>query len=132
MKIEKINIALVGFGNIGSYFFKTLNKNKKNISIKTGKIPIIKYISVKNIKKKRNISLPKSKYVKNPLTLVNKNDVNFWKSVLQKKKVNYYAVFDRRSSNILSNFVKGKFIITGSIKSNEFKNMDKNIKKKYD
>jgi len=76
MKIEKINIALVGFGNIGSYFFKTLNKNKKNISIKTGKIPIIKYISVKNIKKKRNISLPKSKYVKNPLTLVNKNDVD--------------------------------------------------------
>ena len=61
-----------------------------------------------------------------------KNDVNFWKSVLQKKKVNYYAVFDRRSSNILSNFVKGKFIITGSIKSNEFKNIDKNIKKKYD
>jgi len=53
MKIEKINIALVGFGNIGSYFFKTLNKNKKNISIKTGKIPIIKYISVKNIKKKK-------------------------------------------------------------------------------
>ena len=49
---EKFNIALVGFGNIGSYFYKILEKNKKNISIKTGKIPFIKYISAKTLKKK--------------------------------------------------------------------------------
>ena len=49
---KKVNIGLVGFGNIGSYFYKILNKNKKNIFNKTGKIPYIKYISVKNIKKK--------------------------------------------------------------------------------
>ena len=42
MKIEKVNIALVGFGNIGSYFYRILEKNKKDISIKTGKIPYIK------------------------------------------------------------------------------------------
>ena len=28
-----INIAIVGFGNIGSYFYKTLEKNKKNIFV---------------------------------------------------------------------------------------------------
>ena len=28
---KKINIAIVGFGNIGSYFYKTLQKNKKTI-----------------------------------------------------------------------------------------------------
>ena len=44
---KKINIALAGFGNIGSYFYQILEKNKKNISIKTGKIPFIKYISAK-------------------------------------------------------------------------------------
>ena len=33
---EKINIAVVGFGNIGSYFYKTLEKNK-NIKIFIGK-----------------------------------------------------------------------------------------------
>ena len=54
MKREKVNIALVGFGNIGSYFYKILEKNKKNISIKTGKLPVIKYISARNINKKRN------------------------------------------------------------------------------
>ena len=50
---EKINIALAGFGNIGSYFYKILDKNKKNIHNKTGKTPFIKYISAKNIKKKK-------------------------------------------------------------------------------
>ena len=52
MKFEKINIALAGFGNIGSYFYRILEKNKNNIYDKTGKMPIIKYISVKNINKK--------------------------------------------------------------------------------
>ena len=55
---EKFIIALVGFGNIGSYFYKTLEKNKKNISIKTGKIPFIKYISAKNFNKKRKVKIP--------------------------------------------------------------------------
>jgi len=55
---KKINIAIAGFGNIGSYFYKLLNKRKINISIKTGKIPFIKYISAKNLKKKRKIKIP--------------------------------------------------------------------------
>ena len=52
MKFEKVNIAIVGLGNIGSYFYKTLLKNKANISSKTGKIPVIKYLSARSIKKK--------------------------------------------------------------------------------
>jgi len=73
---NRINIAIVGFGNIGSYFFKTFQKNKKSISVKTGKIPIIKYICVKNIGKKRKIKIPKSKWFKNPINLVSKKDVD--------------------------------------------------------
>ena len=42
MQNEKINIALAGFGNIGSNFYQILNKNIKGISTKTGKIPFIK------------------------------------------------------------------------------------------
>ena len=76
MKIEKVNIALAGFGNIGSYFYRIVDKNKTNISIKTGKIPFIKYISAKNINKKRNIKIPITKWVKNPLNLVFKEDVD--------------------------------------------------------
>ena len=43
MKLDKINIGLAGFGNIGSNFYQILNKNKKDIFLKTGKIPNIKF-----------------------------------------------------------------------------------------
>ena len=56
---KKINIAIAGFGNIGSYFYKVLQKNKINMSIKTGKIPLVKYICAKNINKRRLIKIPK-------------------------------------------------------------------------
>jgi len=73
---EKINIAIVGFGNIGSFFYKVLRKNKKIISIKTGKIPLVKYISARNINKKRLVKIPKSKWIKNSLSLPLMDDVD--------------------------------------------------------
>ena len=72
----KINVALAGFGNIGSYFYKILEKNKKNIAKKTGKVPYIKYVSAKNLNKKRIVKIPKKKWIKNPLNLVYRNDVD--------------------------------------------------------
>ena len=76
MNPKKINIAIVGFGNIGSYFYKMLEENKKKIFIKTGKIPFVKYISAKNINKKRLIKIPKSKWIKNPLIIPLMSDVD--------------------------------------------------------
>ena len=73
---EKINIAIVGFGNIGSYFYKILKKNKINIFNKTGKIPVIKYICAKNINKKRLVKIPKSKWIRNPTNLPLMDDVD--------------------------------------------------------
>ena len=73
---KNINIAIVGFGNIGSYFYKIVQKNKKTIFRKTGKIPIVKYISAKKINKKRTVNLPKSKWIKNPILLTKKKDVD--------------------------------------------------------
>ena len=37
MNPDKINIAIVGFGNIGSYFYKVLEKNKKKYLAKLEK-----------------------------------------------------------------------------------------------
>ena len=73
---KKINIAIAGFGNIGSYYYKFLQKNKSNISIKTGKVPIVKYICAKNINKKRLIKIPKSKWINNPLDLSSMEDID--------------------------------------------------------
>tara|TARA_Y100000590_G_scaffold457285_1_gene609600 strand:- start:2066 stop:3361 length:1296 start_codon:yes stop_codon:yes gene_type:complete len=72
---DKVYIGIAGFGNIGSYFYKTLEKNLKTIAVKTGKIPIVKYISTKHINKKRKIKFPKSKFIKNPLVLAKKKDI---------------------------------------------------------
>ena len=73
---KKVNIAIVGFGNIGGYFYNTLIKNFKTIRIKTGKIPVVKYISAKNKNKKRLVKIPKSKWIKNPIDLCFKKDVD--------------------------------------------------------
>ena len=76
MTPKKINIAIIGFGNIGSYFYKILEKNKKTITTKTGKVPFVKYISAKSISKKRNIKIPKSKWFKNPMYLTSKKNID--------------------------------------------------------
>jgi len=73
---KSINIAIVGFGNIGSYFYKIVEKNKKTIFRKTGKIPIVKYISAKKLNKKRSVNHPKSKWIKNPILLTKMKDVD--------------------------------------------------------
>ena len=76
MKFKKVNIALVGLGNIGSYFFNTVKRNKINIASKTGKLPIIKYISARNKNKRRKIKFTKSQWINNPLDLVKKKDID--------------------------------------------------------
>ena len=76
MNTKKVNIAIIGFGNIGSYFYKTLIKNKSAIKIKTGKIPFVKYISAKSINKKRNVKIPKSKWSRHAVHLAAKKNVD--------------------------------------------------------
>ena len=50
--MKKLNIAIVGLGNIGSYLFKYLSENKRILTEKNNCIPIIKYVSAKNKNKK--------------------------------------------------------------------------------
>ena len=56
MKKEKINIAIVGLGNIGVSLYKYLIKFKKQLSQKTNVIPNIIFVSAKNPKKKKRPS----------------------------------------------------------------------------
>ena len=52
IKKKKFNIAIVGLGNIGSYLYNYLKKNKEEITKKTNVIPHILYVSAKNRNKK--------------------------------------------------------------------------------
>ena len=51
--MRKLNIAIIGLGNIGSYLFKYLNENKKILTEKNNCLPIIRYVSAKNKNKKK-------------------------------------------------------------------------------
>jgi homoserine dehydrogenase len=51
--MRKLNIAIVGLGNIGTYLFKYLTDNKKILTEKNNCLPLIKYVCAKNPKKKK-------------------------------------------------------------------------------
>ena len=64
---SKLNIAIIGLGNIGSYLYKYLQINKEILSKKNNCIPNIIFVSAKNRNKKRNIKINKKKWLKNYL-----------------------------------------------------------------
>ena len=74
--MKKLNIAIIGLGNIGSYLFKYLNDNKKILTEKNNCSPVIKYVSAKNKKRKRNIKIKKSQWLKNYLEATKLSDVD--------------------------------------------------------
>ena len=62
---KKMNIVIVGLGNIGSYFYNYLKKNKNTLFNKTNIVPNILYVSARSMAKKRNIKIPKRLWLKN-------------------------------------------------------------------
>jgi homoserine dehydrogenase len=65
--MKKLNIAIVGLGNIGSYLFKYLNENKKILTEKNNCAPVVSYVSAKNKNRKRNIKIKKNQWLDNYL-----------------------------------------------------------------
>jgi homoserine dehydrogenase len=74
---KKMNIAIIGLGNIGSHFYKYLKKNKNFIFNKTNVMPNISFVSSKSFSKKRSITFPKKIWLKNYLsaTKIKKVDI---------------------------------------------------------
>ena len=73
---KTINIAVIGLGNIGSYFCKELIRNKKDIFHKTAKTIKLLYVSAKNKNKKRSFNFTSKQWIKNPLDITTKQDVD--------------------------------------------------------
>ena len=74
--MRKLNIAIIGLGNIGSYLYKYLNDNKKILTKKNNCLPLIKYVSAKNKKKNRNIKIKKNQWLNNYLDATKIKDVD--------------------------------------------------------
>jgi len=73
---KKMNIVIVGLGNIGSYFYNYLKKNKHILYNKTNTIPNILYVSAKSLKKKRSFSFPKKIWLKDYLSATKMKNVD--------------------------------------------------------
>ena len=74
--MKKINIAIIGLGNIGSYLYKYLNDNIKILTEKNNCLPVIKYVSAKNKKRKRGIKIDKKQWLKDYLDATKITDVD--------------------------------------------------------
>mgnify|MGYP006153276013 CR=1 FL=1 len=73
---KKMNIAIVGLGNIGSYFYNYLKKNRNILFNKTNVDPNILYVSAKSLGKKRNFKIPRKLWLKNCLSATKIKDVD--------------------------------------------------------
>ena len=95
-KKRKLNIAIVGLGNIGINLYMHLIKNKKSIIAKNNINFEVKYVSAKNINKKRKIKIPKKKWLKNYLLASKLNDMGIktftnstWKPMTVSRTLKY-------------------------------------------
>ena len=73
---KKLNIAIIGLGNIGSYLYKYLSTNKDILSKKNNCIPNVVYVSAKNKNKKRNLKINKKKWLNNYLSATKLKEVD--------------------------------------------------------
>ncbi len=76
IKKKNFNLAIIGLGNIGSNLYKHLIKNKNAIVEKNNVNFEVKYVSAKNRNKKRSLSIPKNKWLKNYLHASKLKDID--------------------------------------------------------
>ena len=69
---NKVNIAVVGLGQVGNYLLNELITKKNDIELKTGKKIQIVAISARNKNKKRKFKINKSIFFQNPLDIFKK------------------------------------------------------------
>ena len=74
--MKKINIAIIGLGNIGTYLFKYLNQNRKILTEKNNCEPKVIYVSAKNKRKNRDIHIKKKQWLNNYLEATKSKDVD--------------------------------------------------------
>ena len=97
---KKINIAIIGLGQIGIYLYNELLKKKKEIEIKTGKKINIVAISAKNRNKKRRFKIDKKIFFTNPLEIIDKKKVDILFECIGKS--------DGISKKVVENALKNK------------------------
>ena len=73
---NKINIAVVGLGQVGIYLLNELNTKKKNIELKTGKKITVVAVSARSINKKRRFNVNKKNFFRKSFRIFKKVKVD--------------------------------------------------------
>ncbi len=74
--MRKLNIAIIGLGNIGSYLFQYLKKNKQIIAKKNNCIPNVIFVSAKNKNRDRGFKINSKIWLKNYLDATKNKNVD--------------------------------------------------------
>ncbi len=74
--MRKLNIAIIGLGNIGSYLFQYLKKNKQIIAKKNNCIPSVIFVSAKNKNRNRGFKINNKIWLKNYLDATKNKNVD--------------------------------------------------------
>ena len=72
----KINIAVIGLGQIGNYLLNEIKIKRKDIKLLTGKDIHISAISAKNKNKKRKFKIDKNIFYKDPLKILKEKNID--------------------------------------------------------
>jgi homoserine dehydrogenase len=73
---NKINVAIIGLGQIGNFLYNEISLKKKDIELKTGKIIDIIAVSAKNKNKKRKYKIDKKIFYSNPLKIIKEKKID--------------------------------------------------------
>lgn len=104
--MKRINVGLIGFGNVGNALVKILKDKQSLLKEKTGTKIVLKKICDKNISSKRAISIDKDKLTSNPNDILNDPQIDIVLELI--------GGIHPAKEYIMEALNKGKYVITAN------------------
>ncbi|NAZ31028.1 MAG: homoserine dehydrogenase, partial [Caldimicrobium sp.] len=104
--MKQIKIGLLGFGTVGQAVYKLLTENAKNIAERTGFLPVIEKVLVRDLKKKRSFPIDSKLLTTDPEDILENKEISIVCELMGGIKP--------AEEYILSALEKGKAVVTAN------------------